>query len=86
MMNDTKTMEAVTTMSNYVNSFLCDYDKFAEEMGDIHPTLQQSFTKLCVIWLRHLATTDYYDLRNQASVDFAKSIKKQLDRVVLPTI
>lgn len=82
----TTTSEAVITMTNYVNSFTCDYDEFAKKMGIEHPTLQQNFTKLCCAWLRHLATTDYYDARNQASVDFAKSIKDELWHVVLPTV
>ena len=76
----------VATMSDYVNSFSCDYDGFAKGMGECHRTLQQNFTKLCVAQLRYLATTDMYDLRNQSAVDFAKSIKDKLDTVVLPTV
>ena len=83
----TKTVfEVVNTMTDYVNSFNCDYDEFAEKMGMEHPTLQQDFTKLCCAWLKHLATTDYWDARNKASVDFAKSIKDELWHVVLPTV
>ena len=78
--------EAVNTMTDYVNSFNCDYDEFAQKMGMEHPTLQQNFTKLCCAWLKHLATTDYWDARNKASVDFAKSIKDELWHVVLPTV
>lgn len=78
--------EAVHTMANYVNSLNCDYDEFAQKMGMEHPTLQQNFTKLCCAWLRHLASTDHWDARNKASVDFAKSIKDELWNVVLPTI
>ena len=83
----TKTVfEVVNTMTDYVNSFNCDYDEFAEKMGMEHPTLQQDFTKLCCAWLKHLATTDYWDAQNKASVDFAKSIKDELWHVVLPTV
>ena len=82
----TTSSEAVNTMTSYVNSFTCDYDEFAEKMGMEHPTLQQNFTKLCCAWLKHLATTDYWDARNKASVDFAKSIKDELSNVVLPTV
>ena len=78
--------EAVNTMTDYVNSFNCYYDEFAQKMGMEHPTLQQNFTKLCCAWLRHLATTDYWDARNKASVDFAKSIKDELWHAVLPTV
>ena len=82
----TTSSEAVNTMTSYVNSFTSDYDEFAEKMGMEHPTLQQNFTKLCCAWLKHLATTDYWDARNKASVDFAKSIKDELSNVVLPTV
>ena len=83
----TKTVfEAVNTMTDYVNSFNCDYNEFAQKMGMEHPTLQQNFTKLCCAWLKHLATTDYWHARNKASVDFAKSIKDELWHVVLPTV
>ena len=83
----TKTVfEAINTMTDYVNSFNCDYEEFAQKMGMEHPTLQQNFTKLCCAWLKHLATTDYWDARNKASVDFAKSIKDELWHVVLPTV
>jgi hypothetical protein len=85
-MTNNTTDRAVATMSDYVNSFTCDYERFAQGMGETHRTLQQNFTKLCVAWLRYLATTDMYDLRNQAAVDFAKSIKDKLDTVVLPTV
>lgn len=78
--------EVVNTMTDYVNSFNCDYDEFAKKMGMEHPTLQQNFTKLCCAWLKHLATTDYWDARNKASVDFAKTIKDELWHVVLPTV
>lgn len=80
------TSEAVSVMSNFVNSSEADYKEFAELMGREHRTLQQQFTKLCVAWLKHLATTEYYDLRNEASVKFAQSIKNQLDNAQLPLI
>ena len=82
----TTTSEAVITMTNYVNSFTCNYEEFVQKMGIEHPTLQQNFTTLCCAWLRHLATTDYWDARNKASVDFAKSIKDELWHAVLPTV
>lgn len=43
-----------------------------------HRTLQQAFMRTVIAWIDHLATLEsgQYDLRNQASVDFAKSIVK----------
>ena len=78
--------DAVNTMSNYVNNMSCDYNEFAKKMGMEHPTLQQNFTKLCCAWLKYLATTEYYDDRNIASVKFAQSIKDELQNAALPMI
>ena len=80
------TEDAVRTVSNYVNNFGCDYEEFAKKFGCEHRTLQQNFTRLCVAWLKHLSETEYYDLRNQASVEFAKAIKDKLGEVALPMI
>ena len=80
-----RTKEAVNFMSSYVNGS-AEYKDFAERMSIEHRTLQQNFTKLCVAWLKTLANTEYYDLRNQASVEFARSIKKELDEVYLPLV
>lgn len=75
---------AVQFMSNYVNSMCSDYKEFAKGMSREHRTLQQNFTKLCIAWLNELANTEYYDLRNQASVEFARSVQDKLTG--LPTI
>lgn len=77
-------IEAVKFMSDYVNSFSTDYKDFAEHMSCEHPTLQQNFTKLCIAWLKKLAETKHYDLRNEGSVKFAHSIQDKLTG--LPTI
>ena len=80
------TAETVKTVSNFVNGMGADYKEFARLMGNEHRTLQQNFTRLCVAWLKHLSETEYYDLRNQASVEFAKAIKDKLGEVALPII
>lgn len=74
-----------------VNHF-CNTEKIAEYMSREHRTLQQTFTKLCVDWLKQLAVTEYYDERNKASVELAKSLmdipeaKEVLDTARLPMI
>lgn len=81
-----KTVDAdiVKEISNYVNSYSSDYKEFARLMSYEHRTLQQQFTKLCIAWLKELSETENYDLRNEGSVKFAKSIKDKL--VNLPLI
>lgn len=76
--------EIVKEVSNYVNSMNSSYEEFARLMSYEHRTLQQNFTKLCIAWLRQLSETENYDLRNEASIKFAKSIKDKL--VNLPLI
>ena len=76
--------DIVKEISNYVNSYSSDYKEFARLMSYEHRTLQQQFTKLCIAWLKELSETENYDLRNEASVKFAKSIKDKL--VNLPLI
>ena len=71
--------DAVKFMSNYINSFNVDYEEFAKEMSHEHRTLQQNFTRLCIAWLKQLSETEYYDLRNEASVKFAQGIKDKLE-------
>ena len=51
-----------------------------------HRTLQQQFTKLCIAWLKELAETESYDLRNEESIKFAQSIKDKLKSANLPLI
>ena len=70
--------DAVKAMSNYLNSFSVNYDEFAKQMSYEHRTLQQNFTRLCIAWLKQLSETEYYDLRNEASVKFAKRIQDKL--------
>ena len=74
----------VREVSSYVNSMSADYNEFARLMACEHRTLQQNFTKLCIAWLKQLATTEYYDLRNEGSVKFAQSIQDKL--IGLPLI
>ena len=76
--------EIVREISSYVNSMNSSYEEFARLMSYEHRTLQQNFTKLCIAWLRQLSETENYDLRNEASVKFAQSIKDKL--VNLPLI
>ena len=83
-----KTVDAdiVKEISNYVNSYRSDYKEFARLMSYEHRTLQQQFTKLCIAWLKELAETENYDLRNEDSIKFAQSIKDKLDKANLPLI
>ena len=65
----------VKDLSQYVNSFSDKSLLFNAAMSNEHRTLQQSFTKLCLAWLEHVASDNYQtDLRNQASHEIAKAL------------
>ncbi len=78
--------ELASLCASAVNSFGFKPKVFATALSREHRTLQQTFTKVCVAWLSLLAETENYDDRNEASVMFARSIKKQLDECRLPMI
>ena len=78
--------EIVQRITDYINNMSANPDDFADEMSRQHRTLQQKYTLFCVAWLKKLADTESYDDRNEASVKFAKSIKKELNDATFPYI
>ena len=65
-MRDAKNM--VSEMTDYVNTFGDVHTEFVKSMEMEHRTLQQSFTRLCLKWIEHVASEEYrYDLRNEQS-------------------
>lgn len=80
-----KTMESkelTNQITNYLNTFSVD-DRIKElntAMSSEHPTLQQNFTRMCVGWLEHVSTPEYYtDGRNESTKDFGILFKKLFD-------
>jgi len=62
--------------------------ELAREMRWTHPTLQQNLTRFCVEWLKVLADPEFrpVDGRNRESVEFARSIREQLDKAYFPFV
>jgi hypothetical protein len=78
-------------MSSFLNGLGSDKQKkFIETMGRDHFCLKQSFTRLCVEWLRHLSRyrKDQYSVQNEASVLLAKEIFEKIepDKFIMPFI
>jgi hypothetical protein len=72
---DTPALRAVQEMSNFVNNFNHDSAMFIELMEREHRTLQQSFTKLVLQWLEHIAKPEYHtDGRNIHSKETAQKL------------
>lgn len=82
--------EAAEAVAKFTNSMSFKGSLFIEAMAREHRTLQQSFTRICLMWLWHLSQLPegHYDLRNEASVKIAKKLMEGQDKYVscLPTI
>ena len=71
-----------------INSFGFDYKAFCKQMQTEHRTLQQTYTNLCLAWIKHLAESDdfCFDGRNEASRRISKEICEKVDVHRLPMI
>ena len=77
----------VRFVEDMVNDFGFADDKVAETMANSHPTLQQSFMRLCVKFIKKMSEKEYWDGRNEASVKTAQKIMEALDgQIWLPCI
>lgn len=74
-----KNVEKVArTISEFMNNYSCPMDLLIAEIGKDHPTLQQSFTGLCLKWLQHMAEKQYVDGRNEYSQRLAREILEKV--------
>ena len=72
--------ELAEVVSRSINSSVFEAAEFVEKMGREHRTLQQSFTGLCLEWIKHMAKQENNcDLRNKASVDVCKTMIASLE-------
>lgn len=71
-----------------INSFGFDSKAFCKQMQNEHKTLQQTYTNLCLAWIKCLAESEdrYFDGRNEASRRIAKEICTKVDVHCLPMI
>ena len=79
--NDERLQAVIKALSNYVNSMGHAPKDFVTLFSREHRTLQQSFTGVCLAWLVHLSQLKegWYDGRNEASVQIAKKLLKDID-------
>lgn len=68
-------------MTNYVNTFGDKSKAFNDAMSNQHRTLQQSFTRLMLGWLEHVASDEYRtDGRNEQSHELAKVLLGEFEK------
>ena len=77
----TEPKEAVRTVSDYLNNMCVVPEEFVQEMECEHRTLQQKFTELCFLWIKHNARKEelQYDGRNEYTVKMCKEINNAVD-------
>ena len=74
-------------LEGYLNRFGHPEKDLVKEIEIWHPTLQQSFTRLCVSWFLRMAENDFrYDGRNEASVKLARELYPTLKKAYLPLV
>lgn len=66
-------------IDGFVNDFGFADDLVAETMANNHPTLQQSFMRLCVKFIKKMSEKPHWDGRNEASVKMAKKMMDVLE-------
>ena len=67
--------EAVKALTDLVNSYSNHSPEFNAAMEREHRTLQNSFSRLCLGWIEHIASPEYRtDPRNQSSKDVAQKV------------
>lgn len=66
----------------------CDfqYKELAEKMANNHPTLQQSFMRMCANFIQRMAEKTYCDDRNRVSVEYARAIMDNVGEEHFPFI
>lgn len=73
-------------VDDMVNDMAFEDRKLAEKMANNHPTLQQSFMRMCVYFIKCMAEKTYYDDRNKASVEYAKAVVDNVGESYFPFI
>lgn len=76
------------SISDFTNSFSFPDDLIAKKMSNEHCTLQQSFMRLCMKFIKEMSEKKYWDGRNEASVKTAQKIMEAFgdDTIALPFI
>ena len=76
---DIQEKKTVNQILQSINTF-ADFKKIAKLIANDHPTLQQSFMRLAMEFIRIESdkTENQYDLRNEATIKLCQLIKEKL--------
>ena len=73
-------------VESMVNDYSFQYKELADMMANNHPTLQQSFMRMCANFIQRMAEKSYCDDRNRTSVEYAKSIMDNVGEEYFPFV
>ena len=73
-------------VDDMVNDCGFQYMELAEKMANNHPTLQQSFMRMCANFIQRMAEKTNCDDRNRVSVEYAKAIMDNVGEEYFPHI
>ena len=85
MIAATEGKEMAREFLKFINNMGCDEEGFAFSLANDHRTLQQSAMRVFMLFVKEMAATEHWDLRNEASVMLARKIMA-LDDTHLPFI
>lgn len=85
-MNNTMESNIANCLTNAINIMGFDPNKVAQELKHQHRALQEDFTRICMEWLKVVASPDYpYDARNECSHIAAKQMLHPTKYIVITT-
>lgn len=85
-MNNTMESNIANCLTNAINIMGFDPNKVAQELKRQHRALQEDFTRICMEWLKVVASPDYpYDARNECSHIAAKQMLHPTKYIVIIT-
>lgn len=73
-------------VSDMVNDMGFDEVRLATKMANDHPTLQQTFMRLCAKFIHIMSGKSYYDCRNEVAVKYAKSVMDNVGEEYFPFV
>jgi hypothetical protein len=74
--------ELTSEITTFLNTYGDKSPEFNKAMSNEHRTLQQTFTRLCLAWIEHVASDEYRtDGRNEASKNTCKAILEGFEKI-----
>jgi len=89
MTEERKAQELAKELSSYFNTFNTEerFEKLSQCLLNEHRTLQQTTMKFFIHMMKTWSETEFYDGRNQATIELSKKIVKEMkDDLYLPMV